>query len=79
MLEHAQVCLECGRRPDSDSPVCPCGHHFSTVPVELVITLQALDLMQERRKQHAEYRRQRSVSSVGHRSSAPVAELRPRP
>ncbi len=42
MLEHAQVCLECGRRPESDSPVCPCGHRFSTVPVELAITLQKM-------------------------------------
>ena len=55
-LECSAVCLACGSVPRASGPNCPdCGTRLSIVPVETAITLSALETMQLRRRQQAEF------------------------
>ena len=55
-LECEAVCLTCASVPRTDGAVCPdCGTRLSIVPVETAITLSALETMERRRRQKAEF------------------------
>ncbi len=55
-LECSAVCLVCCVVPRVVGPNCPdCGTRLSIVPVETAITLSALETMQLRRRQQAEF------------------------
>ncbi len=55
-LECSAVCLVCASVPRVVGPNCPdCGTRLSIEPLDTAITLSALETMQLRRRQQAEF------------------------